>query len=773
MACPPSRITPKVLLMAVQEKPKFEEGSLPASSAMHSEPSRTVAIQIDGMHCASCVRRVEKAVERLDGVAAASVNLATQRARVVYDLPATVEQISAAVERAGYTPSLPGKHSANVLEQNKPKPLPWLTNGSGRFVTALLLSLPVLVWSMGAAGMKAHSDSMPQQAVMAVLTGCVLFIAGWPIFFAAWRALIGSRTATMDTLIALGSLSAFGYSLAGTIRHMSGGVYYDTAAMIVTFILLGRWLEERARLQSGDALRSLAALAPSSATLVMDGKPDNIIPADEIETGDSLRARPGEQFAVDGMIIEGVTTSDESLLTGESVPLKKSPGDPVYAGATNLNGSVVYQATSVREETTVSRIAALVEQAQSSKAPAQRLADQVASVFVPVVLTIAVATLLCWHFALHASLGVSLLRAVAVLVIACPCALGLAIPTAIMVATGEGARKGVLVRGGAALEELALVQQIVFDKTGTLTEGRMRVTDVIPLGRLGTESILTMAASAEQGSEHVIGSAIVAESERRSSNTLWHDDFTAFSGEGIRAVVSGRAVLVGNAGLMWRYGIESEQANQSAEQLRSQGKTAVLVAVDGALEGIIAASDTLRPEARDAVQSLRSRHVNIAMLSGDHAEVAAAIASSLGIRTVVAGVLPGGKMEQIKRWQTEEGGRRVRVAMVGDGINDAAALAQADVGIAMGKATDIAAQAADIVLLGANLNGVSDALRLARDTMKVIRQNLVWAFAFNAIGIPLAAAGYLNPMIAALAMAFSSVTVVTNSLRLKAWRTSR
>ena len=758
--------------MAVQELSQAGEDNPREPITERSEPSRTVAIQIDGMHCASCVRRVERAVERLDGVAAASVNLATQRARVVYDSPATVEQISAAVERAGYTPSLPARIGASSPDQTE-QASHWLAQGLGRFIASLILSLPVLIWSMGMVGMRAHSSSTSQQIIMAVLTACVLFGAGWPILFAAWRALVGSHTATMDTLIALGSLSAFGYSLAETICHAWGGVYYDTAAMIVTFILLGRWLEERARLQSGDALRSLAAFAPNSANLVIDGKPDRIIPADEIEAGDKLRVRPGEQFAVDGTVLEGMTTSDESLLTGESIPLEKSPGDSVYAGAMNLNGSVVYQATSVREETTVARIAALVEQAQSSKAPAQRLADQVASVFVPVVLAIAAATLLSWHFALHALLGPSLLRAVSVLVIACPCALGLSIPTAIMVATGEGARKGVLVRGGAALEELALVQQIVFDKTGTLTEGRMRVTDVISLGTSDANSILMAAASAEQGSEHLIGSAVVAESERRQLIVTAHDSFMAFPGEGVRAMVSERAVLVGNAALMWRYGIESEEASKAADQLRSQGKTAVLVAMDGTLEGVIAASDTLRPEAREVIQALRLLRIDTAMLTGDHAEVAAAIAASLGIGTVVAGVLPGGKMEQIKRWQTAENGRRVRVAMVGDGINDAAALAQADVGIAMGKATDIAAQAADIVLLGASVDGVPDALRLARGTMKVIRQNLAWAFVFNAIGIPLAAAGYLNPMIAAFAMAFSSVAVVTNSLRLKAWRTDR
>ncbi len=756
--------------MAVQEKKPIRDESLSGFSGAQQAPSRALTLDIEGMHCASCVRRVERAVERVDGVAAASVNLATHRARVVYSAPATVEQISIAVERAGYSSSTAAsRDQIAAAPSGRTWPI-WVTHGPGRFVAALLLSLPVMAWSMnmsgGMAGMTLH-PSLLTQTIMAVLTACVLFGAGWPIFSAAWRALVGSRAATMDTLIALGSLSAFGYSLVSTVRQTSGGVYYDTAAMIVTFILLGRWLEERARTQSGDALRSLAALAPSTATLVLEGKPDRSIPTAEIETGDALRVRPGEKFAVDGVVVDGVTMADESLLTGESVPVRKSPGDIVYAGAINQDGSVVYRATAVREETAVAKIADLVEQAQSSKAPAQRLADRVASVFVPVVLAIAAAAFLCWHFALHASTGVSLLRAVAVLVIACPCALGLAIPTAIIVATGEGARQGILIRSGAALEELANVRLIVFDKTGTLTEGQMRVTDVSMLGRLDADAILKNAAAAEMRSEHVIGAAIIAELERRRLGFPQPTEFVSYPGEGIHAVVSGVPVLVGNSRLMQRYGIEAGMAHKAAEQLRAQGKTAVLVVVDGTLEGIIAASDTLRGDARAAVQSLRSEQVEIAMLSGDHAEVAATIAATLGIGTVVGGVLPGGKLEQIKQWQQGSAGKLVRVAMVGDGVNDAAALAQADVGIAMGKATDIAAQAAEIVLLGAGIDGVPSAVRLARRTMAVIRQNLFWAFAFNAIGIPLAAAGYLNPMIAALAMAFSSVTVVSNSLRLK------
>jgi Cu+-exporting ATPase len=700
------------------------------------------------MHCASCVRRVERALEKVDGVDEASVSLADNRARVAYHEPAEPAALVQAIQKAGYVTRDEPPKSETLSERT-------FDGDAVRVALAALLSVPVVACSM----FVQHSSPVTAWTT-ALLAAIVVFGCGYPIFASALRSLVRGGAATMDTLIALGASASFGFSLAQTVRGATSQTYFDTSAMIVTFILLGRWLEARARRSATSALRDLAALTPKTALLVsQDGTSDREVAVAQVLVGDQLRARPGEAFAVDGVVESGMSSADESLVTGESLPASKSPGDTVIGGAVNGNGSLIYRAAAVGADTVLAHIAELVEQAQASKAPVERLADTISAVFVPIVLVIAAATF-AGTLALHHPLAIALTRAVAVLVIACPCALGLATPTAIIVATGQGARRGVLVRSGGALETLAKVKKIVFDKTGTLTLGRMQVSRIVPMSGFTADSALALAAAAERGSEHPIAAAIVDEARQRELVVLTADDFLALPGAGVRASVDSRLVQVGMPDAS-KYDLDGQ--GDPAASLRAEGLTVVAVNVDGQAAALIGVGDTVRPEAADVVAHLRGLGLKIAMLSGDHPAAAYAVAERLGISEVVAGVRPDEKLAQVKRWQ-EEGGK---LAMVGDGVNDAAALAQADVGIAMAKATDVAAHAADLTLTRSDLAAIVDAVTLARRTLRIVRQNLLWAFLFNAIGIPLAAAGALSPMIAALAMSLSSVTVVTNSLRLR------
>jgi heavy metal translocating P-type ATPase len=708
------------------------------------------------MHCASCVRRVERALKRIEGVREASVNLATNRAHVTFSAPANATMAVAAIERAGYRAKL----DRGDLFSSDPEKMRPLLLREVRLVAAAGFGIPVFYWSMTV--MEPASGLL---WLMSVMSAVVVFGCGAPIYQAAWRSLIASRTATMDTLIAIGSASAWFYSIVPLIHGRRGDEYFDTAAMIVAFVLLGRWLEDRARLRAGEAIRSLGSLTPKRARLVRAGADvETEINVSEIQVGDFLRARPGEKFAVDGNVVEGESAADESLVTGESAPVPKAVGDIVVGGTINVNGTLVYMATAIGSATVVARLAQLVEQAQATKAPVQRLADSIASVFVPVVLVIAALTFAGWTLA-HRPPAISLMHAVAVLVIACPCAMGLATPTAIMVATGRGAQLGILIRSGRSLEMLARISRVVFDKTGTLTEGRMNISDVIPLDGFNRRQLIGLAASAERGSEHMLADAIVAEAKRMRLKLYPASSFSAQAGEGIRAVVKDVNLVIGSPVMLARDGVEIPvEIERKLASLRADGKTAVVVAADGRVAGVIAAADRIRPEARSAVRGLVDMGLEVCMLSGDHVKVAESIAEELGIREVVAGARPADKLEQIRAWQDR---KKVRLAMVGDGINDAAALAQADVGIAMSRATDVASHAADLTLLNTNLHGVEHGILLARQTMRIIRQNLGWAFVFNAIGIPMAAFGLLNPMIAAMAMASSSVIVVTNSLRIR------
>ena len=717
--------------------------------------AQTSVFDLDGMHCASCVARIERSLKKVRGVAEANVNLATNRASVVYDpAQASPEAMVAAVEKAGYG-------AAEVLPET-----PRTVDATGRdtslisLIGAAVLTLPVLALSM--FPMVGHSKGL--EWAFAALTAAVVFGFGKSFFAGAWSALRHGGTATMDTLVALGASASYFYSLAELIWAARPQVYFETSATIVTLILLGRWLEARAKRRATDTLQSLIALAPKTARRVTAGGEEDV-PLGSIRVGDTLRVRPGEKLAVDGVVLEGASAVDESLLTGESLPVEKASGDNVIGGTVNASGSLLYRATATGEQTTLAQMVRLVEEAQGSKAPVQKLADRVSAVFVPAVLGVALVTFLVWFFGLHAGIAGALTPAVAVLVIACPCALGLATPTAIMVGTGRGAALGVLIKNGEALERAYQIRRVVFDKTGTLTEGRPALTDVAAYTGLDRDALLKLAAAAERGSEHPLAAAIVAGAEGLPGRA---ETFTSIAGGGVRARVDGREVLVGTAALLGEAGITVPgTACADLARLEEGGKTAVLVAVDGEAAGLLAVADTVRPGAKEAVARLQRMGIRVALLSGDSERVAQAVAGQVGIDEVAAGVKPAGKADAVKRWQ--DGGRQT-VAMVGDGVNDAPALAQADLGIAMGRATDVAMEAADITLLRADLDGVADALLLSRRTMKIIRQNLFWAFLFNVIGIPLAAFGALNPMLAALAMAFSSVTVVTNSLRLKTVR---
>ena len=745
-------------------------------------PLRRLTLPITGMSCASCVGRVEAALRGVPGVTEAAVNLATERARVAFpEGRVGVADLRRAVRAAGYDiPETAETAGVTGAEPDREREARAREIGRLRLklILGAVLSVPVLLGSFPQLFPWVPAG-WTDPWVQLVLTLPVQFWVGGSFHRGAVTAL-RHGSANMNTLVSLGTNAAFFFSLAVTLwphalMAAGGMTYYDTAAVLMTLIVLGRYLEARAKGKTSEAIRALVRLAPKTARLLRDGAEVDV-PVEDVVPGDLVRVRPGEKVPVDGEVAEGRSTVDESMLTGESLPVAKAPGDRVIGATLNRTGSFTFRAQRVGRDTVLAQIIRLVEAAQGSKAPIQRLADRVSGVFVPAVLVLAALTFAAWWLWGPApALLFALSNAVAVLVIACPCAMGLATPTAIMVATGKAAEHGILVKSAGALALLHRVRTIVMDKTGTLTRGRPEVTDVLPRDGTTAAELLALAAGAERGSEHPLAEAILARATAEGAAAPSAEAFEALPGHGVTARVGGRAVLLGHARLMAERGIALDGLGKEAERLETDGKTPVFVAVDGDVRGLLAVADVLKPEAAATVAALRRLGIEVVMLTGDSRRTAEAIARQAGVDRVLAEVLPGAKAAEVARLQ---GAGRL-VAMVGDGINDAPALAQADVGIAMGSGTDVALEAAEVTLLSGDLRAVVHAIALSRATLRVIRQNLGWAFGYNVLLLPLAAgllypvlgaAGLLSPIYAGAAMALSSVSVVTNSLRLRRFR---
>ena len=779
---------------------KFEDGELSIDTikaavakagyeAVEEKARKEVTIPIGGMTCASCVRAVERAVGKLEGVASVAVNLATERGTVSYDPSVLrVSAIKQAIVKAGYTPlalEAGQRHDAHQDAKAKEIRVLWT-----KLAISAIFSLPLLYLAMGGMlGLPLPAALRPMEhplryALVELALVLPAVAAGYRFYLVGIRALLHGGP-NMDSLIAMGTSAAILYSLYSVSRIAAGnasavdGLYFETAGIIITLILLGKSLEARSKGKTSESIKRLMGLQPKTATVIHDGR-EIEIPIEEVEEGDLVLVRPGAKVPVDGEILEGQSAVDESMLTGESMPIEKGPGDSVVGASMNSYGSFTFRATKVGADTALARIIKLVEDAQGSKAPIAQLADTVSGVFVPVVFAIALASAGLWLL-LGQSPAFALTVFVAVLTIACPCALGLATPTAIMVGTGKGAELGVLVKSGPALETLQRIDTIVFDKTGTITTGRPEVTDVLPSDGFSRVELLSFAASAEKGSEHPLGAAILRAAEESGAAVGAADGFLATPGRGIEATVGGRRVLVGNVAFMAESGVATGSveggaigiAVGAAQDLAGKGKTAMYAAVDGRFAGIVAVADIVKESSAQAVTALHDMGIEVAMITGDSRPAAEAIAAGVGIGRVLAEVLPQDKAAEVKKLQAE--GRKV--AMVGDGINDAPALAQADVGIAIGSGTDVAMESADVVLMKSDLRDVASAIRLSKNVMRNIKQNLFWAFGYNVLGIPVAAGllhafggPLLSPIIAAAAMSMSSVSVLTNALRLKRFK---
>ncbi|CAN5697359.1 heavy metal translocating P-type ATPase [soil metagenome] len=754
----------------------------PPAGASPATEQIELSLPIEGMTCASCVNRVERYLRRTDGVAEANVNLATEQAMVRFD-PTLVgrTEIVRAVEQAGYgvresttdgvDPAALDAEAEALAEQR--------TRETRRLGIEALASLAVGLVILALMLLPIRLLPMEQLNLLFIVpASLVQFVAGRRFYVAAGRA-ARHGSANMSTLVVIGTTAAWLYSTVVAVwPHLLMGIgvepltYYDTSAIIIGLVLAGRWLELRAKAQTAGAVRRLAGLQARTARVVRDGREIDM-PLADVQPGDLLRVRPGEKVPVDGLVVDGSSAVDESMLTGESMPVVKGPGDDVIGATVNTSGSFIFRATRVGRDTVLAQIVRLVQEAQGSRAPIQRVADAVTGWFVPIVLVIALATLAIWlAFGPDPRLTYALVAFITVLIIACPCAMGLATPTAIMVGTGRGAEVGVLIRGGEALEQAHRVNTLIFDKTGTLTRGRPEVSDVVPAPGVEADELLRVAAAAEQGSEHPLGAAIVQRAAKDGLSLPRVDTFEALTGHGVHATIGGQVVVVGRRQLLADHGVDSAPLEAAAEEASRAARTPVYVARDGRLLGMLSIADPVRPESAAAVAGLRQRGIDVWLISGDEQRVADAIAAQVGIDAdhVVAGVLPAGKAARVADLQ--RAGRVV--AMVGDGINDAPALAQADLGVAIGTGTDVALEASDVTLVGGDPRLVVSAINLSAKTMRVIRQNLFWAFAYNVLLIPVAMGVLypffgllLDPILAAVAMATSSVSVIANSLRLR------
>ena len=717
-----------------------------------------IELDVFGMTCSACSSRIEKVLNKQEGVKSATVNLATESASIEYnpgllDEKAIVERI----QKLGYD----AKHKTESKEKNSYKE-ERINEMKRKLTISVLLSLPLLITMLDhLLGIRLPQIFMNPWFQFALATP-VQFYVGWQFYTGAYKSLKNGG-ANMDVLVALGTSAAYFYSLYEALKTIGNPayephLYFETSAVLITLILFGTYLETRAKSQTTNAISELLNLQAKEARVIRNGN-EMMVPVEEVEAGDHLVVKPGEKIPVDGIIVKGRTSVDESMLTGESIPIEKHKDSPVIGSTLNMNGTIEMRATKVGKDTALASIVKVVEEAQGSKAPIQRLADVISGYFVPIVVGISLLTFIVWiGFVQPGQFESALIASIAVLVIACPCALGLATPTSIMVGTGRAAETGILFKGGEHLERAHELDTIILDKTGTITKGKPEVTNFS-----GDEETLQLLASAEKGSEHPLAEAIVTYAEEKKIPLLETDDFEAIPGHGIKATIDGREILVGNRKLMKNQGIAINEAEEEMSRLEKDGKTAMLIAIDRRFAGVVAVADTIKETAKEAIEQLKQEGLDVIMLTGDNKRTAEAIAGQVGINEVIAEVLPEQKADKVKEIQLQ--GKKV--AMVGDGINDAPALAVADIGIAIGTGTEVAIEAADVTILGGELLLIPKAIKISRATMKNIRQNLFWAFGYNTAGIPIAAAGFLAPWIAGAAMALSSVSVVTNSLRLK------
>ncbi|MGL5245746.1 MAG: heavy metal translocating P-type ATPase, partial [Sarcina sp.] len=741
---------------------------------------KTFNIKIEGMSCASCANRLEKIINKLDGVENATVNFATEHLTVTLNADKlTYNDIKNSVEKAGFKVSEETlKTNNDSISDTKNKAIKTLWS---RFLISLIFTVPLLIISMG------HMIGMPLPkiidpmvnplnfALVQLILTIPVLIVGYKFYIVGIKNLF-TLSPNMDSLIAIGTLAAFIYSVFGILKITEGHtefamhLYFESAATILTLITLGKYFEAVSKGKTSEAIKHLMGLAPKTANIIRDNK-EFSIPLDEVVVGDIIIVKPGEKLPVDGEVIEGATSIDESMLTGESIPVEKTIGSKVIGASINKTGFIKYKATKVGKDTALSQIIKLVEDAQSSKAPIAKLADIISSYFVPTVIALAIISTIGWKIAGESN-AFALTIFISVLVIACPCALGLATPTAIMVGTGKGAENGILIKSGEALENAYKINTVIFDKTGTITEGKPKVTDIITTN-MSEDEILMLAASGEKGSEHPLGDAIVRFAEEKGISLKNVLKFVAIPGHGIEVLIDDKNILLGTKKLMIDKNLDMNSFEEASNKLANEGKTPMYVSIDGIVKGIIAVADTVKPSSKAAVEKLHAMGIKVAMITGDNTKTANAIGKQVGIDMVLADVLPEDKSNEVKKLQGE--GRKV--AMVGDGINDAPALAQADIGIAIGSGTDVAIEAADIVLMKSDLMDVPTAIKLSKATIKNVKENLFWAFGYNVLGIPIAmgvlhifGGPLLNPMIAAAAMSLSSVSVLLNALRLKRFK---